>query len=165
MRRVLAVVLVLAGVSSGFAALAAEAAGHKHVYPDPSINGPPIRFFASMSGDEESSYTESPGSGRAEFVLDRDTMKFSWKITFKDLTTVPIAMRVHGPQTPGGEAGVLFDLAPNGVKSPTEGSHILNDGELRYLLTDRLYINITTQKYKQGEIRGQIQRMRPTPTQ
>ena len=165
MRRVLAVVLVLAGFSSGDAVWAAEAAGHKHVYPDPSLSGPPIRFFANMSADEESSFTESPATGRAEFVLDRDTMTFSWKITFKDLTGAPIQARIHGPQTPGGEAGALFDLAPNGVKSPLEGSHVLTDGELRYLLTDRLYINITTQKYKQGEIRGQIQRMRPTPTQ
>ena len=31
---------------------------------------------------------------------------------------------------------------------------ILTDGQLRYLLTDRLYVNITTQKYKLGEIRG-----------
>ena len=165
MRRVLAVVAVLGGVLSGGTAWAAETAAHKRTYPDPSLNGPPIRFFAGMSADEESSFTESPGTGRAEFVLDRDTMKLSWKITFKDLTTTPIAARVHGPQTPGGEAGALFDLAPNGVKSPLEGSHILTDGELRYLLTDRLYLNITTAKYKQGEIRGQIQRMRPTPTQ
>ncbi len=165
MRRVLAVVLVLAGCGGSVAAWAAETAGHKHVYPDPSLNGPAIRFFANMSADEESSVTESPATGRAEFVLDREKMTFSWKIAFKDLTTAPIAARVHGPQTPGGEAGPLFDLAPNGVKSPLEGSHILTDGELRYLLTDRLYVNITTAKYKQGEIRGQIQRLRPTPTQ
>jgi hypothetical protein len=94
-------------------------------------------------------------------------MKLRWKITFKDLTSPPVAARIHGPQTPGGEAGALFDLAPNGLKSPLEGEHQLTDGELRYLLTDRLYVNITTVRYKQGELRGQLQRVRPknTPTQ
>ena len=164
MRRLLVVLMVLAASGAAAGLWAAEAA-HKPSYPDPSLNGPPIRFFANMSADEESAVTESPATGRAEFVLDRETMKLSWKITFKDLSTAPVAARIHGPQTPGGEAGPLFDLAPNGLKSPLEGSHTLTDGELRYLLTDRLYVNITTQKYKQGEIRGQLQRIRPSLTQ
>lgn len=159
------VIVALAVALAAPACLAAEAAKGKRSFPDPSLDGPPIHFLANLSADEESMVTESPGSGRAEFTLDRRTMKLSWKLTFKDLTSAPLAARVHGPQTPGGEAGALFDLAPNGVKSPLEGSHVLTDGELRYLLTDRLYVNITTAKYKQGELRGQLQRQRPIPTQ
>ena len=158
------VIFALATVLGAGAAWGAGKTTPARVYPDESLTGPPIMFVAVLSADEESLVTESPGSGRAEFILDRQTLTLSWKTSFKDLTSAPIAVRVHGPQTPGGEAGALFDLAPNGVKSPLEGSHQLTDGELRYLLTDRLYVNIATAKYKQGELRGQLQRMRPTNT-
>ncbi len=132
-------------------------------YPDPSLKGPPIAFTTELRASEESSVVDSPAKGRADFVLDRATMRLSWKITYQDLTSAPIAAKIHGPQTPGGEAGPLVDLAPNGVKSPLEGSIILTDGQLRYLLTDRMYVNITTQKYKLGEIRGQLARQRLKP--
>ena len=132
-------------------------------YPDSSLKGPPIVFVAELSASEESTVVDSPGKGRVEFTLDRPTMRISWKLTYEKLTSAPIAAKVHGPQTPGGEAGPLFDLAPNGVKTPLEGSVILSDGQLRYLLTDRMYVNITTQKYKLGEIRGQVGRQRPKP--
>ena len=132
-------------------------------YPDGSLKAPPIVFNAMLSAAEESMVVDSPGTGRAEFILDRPTMRFSWKLTYEKLTSAPIAANVHGPQTPGGEAGPLIDLAPNGVKTPLEGSVILSDGQLRYLLTDRMYVNITTQNYKLGEIRGQVGRQRPKP--
>ncbi len=123
--------------------------------------GPPIRFRAELSADEQSAPTESPGTGLAEFVLDRPTQRFEWKVTFSGLTSEAIAAHIHGPQTPGGNAGVLFDLAPNSISSPLEGSVVLNDGELEYLLTGRMYVNIHTTRYPPGELRGQVMRLRP----
>lgn len=123
--------------------------------------GPPIRFRALLSADEQSAPTESPGTGVAEFVLDRPTQRFEWKVTFSNMTSAATAAHVHGPQAPGGNAGVLFDLAPDGVSSPLEGSVVLNDGELEYLLTGRMYVNIHSTSYPPGELRGQVMRLRP----
>lgn len=123
-------------------------------------DGPPIKFRATMSADEQSAPTYSPGQGLADFVLDRTTQQLNWTITFKDLTSNAVAAHIHGPQTPGGNAGVIFDLAPNGTKSPLVGSVVLNDGELEYLLTGRLYVNVHTTKYPAGELRGQVMRVR-----
>jgi len=114
-----------------------------------------------MSADEESAVTISPGWGLAEFTLERKTLRFSWKVTFKDLTSAPIGLHLHGPQTPGGEAGVLRDLAPDGIQSPVEGAVILNEGELTYLIQDRLYVNLHTEKYPAGELRAHLQRIPP----
>ncbi len=125
-------------------------------------NGPPIRFSAVMNADEESAVTVSPGVGRVDFTLDRKTLKLSWKLTFSNLTSPAIGAGLRGPQTPGGEAGVLYDLSPGTVRNGAEGSAKLNEGELRYLVQDRLYVNILTQKYPAGEIRGQILKERPT---
>lgn len=131
--------------------------------PDPKdAKGPPIKFVADISADEESAVTESPGSGRVEFVLDRATLKFDWKVSFKDLTSPPTGMHVHGPQTPGGEAGILFELtSANAVKTGATGSIVLNDGQLIYLINDRMYVNLHTTKYPAGELRGQIRKLRP----
>ena len=130
--------------------------------PDPdAVEGPPIIFFADLSADEESAVTFSPGVGRVDFVLDRETLEFTWTATYRDLTTPPKGLHVHGPQTPGGEAAVLFDMAPDGVKSPTSGSKVLNEGELAYLVSDRMYVNLHTEQYPAGELRGSIRKQRP----
>jgi hypothetical protein len=125
-------------------------------------NGPPIHFTAIMNADEESAITESPGSGRVDFTLDRKGNKLSWKLSFDKLTSAVTEAAIRGPQTPGGEAGVLYNLSPGSVRNGATGSANLNEGELRYLVQDRLYVQILTTKYPAGEIRGQILRERPT---
>jgi hypothetical protein len=62
----------------------------------------------------------------------------------------------------GAHASLAEDLVPS---HPLEGSVILNDGQLRYMLTDRTYVKITTQTYKDGELRGHIKRQHPPATQ
>lgn len=130
--------------------------------PDPAdIKGPPITFYADLSADEESAVTESPGVGRVDFTLDRATLKLSWLVSFKDLTSTATGVHIHGPQTPGGEAGILIDLAPKGVKAGVTGEIVLNDGWLSYLVQDRMYVNLHTTRYPGGELRGSIRKARP----
>ena len=124
-------------------------------------NGPPITFFADLSPGEESWVAESSGKGRADFVLTRKTLELKWKVTFQGLTSPPKGLAIHGPQTPGGEAGVVFDLGEKGVKSPMEGALTLNPGTLAYLVNDRLYVQLSTAKYPMGELRATIQKTRP----
>ncbi len=103
----------------------------------------------------------SDGTGRAEFALERTTLKLSWKISFEKLSGPATSVGVYGPDRPGGNAGLLIDLGkPN---SPVVGSKTLNDGELQYFVTGRVYMNILTNKYKDGELRCQITRLRDTP--
>jgi len=125
-------------------------------------DGPPIHFYADLSADEQSAYTESPGLGRVDFVLERATLRLSWTLTYDKLTSAPIGAGIHGPQTPGGNAGLLIDMAPEGMANPLRGSAVLTDGQLEYLLTGRTYVNLRTTKYKAGELRGQIMREPPS---
>jgi hypothetical protein len=120
----------------------------------------PIHFAAVLSADEQSAPTYSDGSGRAEFVLDRATLEFSWVVTYRGLTTAITGAHIHGPQLPGTNAGILIDIGDKGLGSPLTGSAILTDGLLEYLLAGRLYVNIHSTKYKDGELRGQIKRLR-----
>lgn len=125
-----------------------------------AADGPPIHFVANLSADEESATVVSPGSGKAEFILDRDTLRFSWHVTYKDLTSAPTLAAVHGPQRPGTDAVVLFEMGTKAkAKPPVDGAVVLTDAQLQYLLSGRLYVNIHTAKYPNGELRGQIERI------
>jgi hypothetical protein len=125
-------------------------------------DGPPIHFYADLSAGEQSAITDSPALGRAEFILERATLRLSWVVTYSDLTSAPTAAGLHGPQTPGGNAGLLVDIAESGLGSPIKGSTIISDGELDYILTGKVYVNLRTVKYDLGELRGQIMRKRPS---
>jgi hypothetical protein len=122
-----------------------------------------ILFGAPLSDDEQSIPTESPGSGYAEFRLERETLKLSWKVVYKDITSPPIEIGLYGPENVGANAGMIVNLAPKGMGSPVEGSTILSDGNFQYLITTRVYVNIKTQKWKDGELRGQVRRLRSKP--
>lgn len=123
----------------------------------------PIYFAATLSADEQSAPTNSDGTGKAIFKLDRDTLTFEWTVTYQGLTSAITGAHIHGPQRPGTNAGILIDLAPQGLTSPIKGSFVLNDGLLEYLLAGRFYVNLHTTKYKDGELRGQIGRLRQPP--
>jgi hypothetical protein len=125
-------------------------------------DGAPIHFYADLSADEQSAVTDSPALGRADFILERATLRFSWVVTYSDLTSAPTAAGLHGPQTPGGNAGLLIDISETGLGSPIKGSKIITDGEVDYLLTGKMYVNLRTVKFDLGELRGQIMRKRPS---
>ncbi len=124
-------------------------------------SGPPIHFFADLSADEQSAVTLSPGVGRADFTLDRRTLQLTWRVRFSALTSAPTGLHIHGPQTPGAEAGVLIDLAPRGARDGVAGSVVLGDGLLGYLVQDRMYVNLKTRRYPAGELRGPVRKARP----
>jgi hypothetical protein len=120
-----------------------------------------ILFTATLTDDEQSIPTMSPGTGFAEVRLERATMKITWKVTWKDLTSPPTAAGLYGPENVGGNAGQFVNLAAGGsLKSPLTGSKVLSDGEFQYLITGRVYVNIHSGKFKDGELRGQLRRQR-----
>ena len=123
----------------------------------------PVLFFSVLSADEESAVVESAATGRAEYELDRATLKFTWKLTYQGLSSAPIAIAIHGPGLPGTEAVPIFPLSKEPFKSPVTGSRTLTDGELQYLLDGKLYVRIRTTKYPEGEIRSPIRRIRSKP--
>ena len=113
-------------------------------------------FHADMAAEWETKYTESPGTGTADFHLDLATLTFTWKITFKDLTGPLVSAHVYGPAQPGANGQIMFDVAKKGSKSPLTGSQVLTEAQVQYLLYGWTYVNLITAKYPHGEIRGQL---------
>lgn len=123
-----------------------------------------IIYTAVLSDEDQSTPTYSPGKGFAELRLERATLKLSWKITYQGLTSPPIAAGLYGPENVGANAGQVVDLGTRGLRSPIVGSAIISDGVLGYLTTGRIYVNIHTHRYKDGELRGQVRRQRAPAT-
>ncbi len=96
--------------------------------PPDVTEGPPIAYSAVLSADEESAVTESPGTGRVDFELDRKTLKLSWKGTFvkspfsgsvvltdsqvEYLVTGRFYVNVHTVKYPAGELRGMINRVP-----------------------------------------------------
>jgi hypothetical protein len=114
------------------------------------------RFTADLNGTQEQPAVVTQGRGTARLTLDTDTRKLTWNITYSNLSGPAMAAHIHGPAQPGQNAGVLINLAPQGMKSPLAGSADLTDAQMTDLLAGKYYINVHTDQNKAGEIRGQL---------
>jgi hypothetical protein len=113
-------------------------------------------FHVDLAGSHEVPPVNSPASGTADLSFEPTSKQLTWKISYAALTSEPTGAHIHGPARPGDNAGVLINLAPNGMRNPLEGSATLTDEQVDYLMLGRCYINIHTSQNKGGEIRGHI---------
>jgi len=113
-------------------------------------------FHADLSAYNQTRLTESPALGKADLTLDLTTLTLSWEVHFDGLISSPIAASLHGPSQPGANGLPFIDLAPGGIVSPLTGSAEITEAEVQYLLAGWTYVNITTDRWPYGEIRGQV---------
>ena len=143
----------------------------------------PISYFANLNGPSESPPNASPGTGFAEVDFDSVAQTMHVHFTFSGLTTPTTASHIHAPTTvPGtGTAGVatttpFFTGFPIGVTNGTYDHTFdmtlassynpafitANGGTVASaeavfaaaLAADEAYLNIHTQQFPGGEIRG-----------
>jgi len=108
---------------------------------------------ANLDGSQEVPQTGSGGTGSATLSLDTNTGSLNWNIVFSVLSTSNVANHIHGPAPVGQNAGVIIPLA---IGSPIIGGTNINAAQQADLLDGLLYINIHTEQFPGGEIRGQI---------
>jgi CHRD domain len=99
---------------------------------------------------------DGKGNGTAVFTVDSAAKTVAWKVTWEGLSSDAVAAHIHGPAAAGANAGVVINLAPNGMKMPLEGSASMTDAQLADLMAGKDYINVHTTVNKGGEIRGQL---------
>ena len=101
--------------------------------------------------------TGSLGTGTGIMTYDDVTGVLSWDISWGGLSGNETVMHFHGPAPPGVNAGVQVDFgAISGTTSPLIGSSVITAGQAADLLADLWYINIHTDQFPGGEIRGQV---------
>ncbi len=135
--------------------------------------------FAGFMDDDQAMTSTVPdpyfGGGFVSALLDTDTGVLEWFISFGGLTSDETVSHFH-LAPPGAGGGVVQTLVSESVRagSPTAGSYvgsaILDAGKIASLTTNSLtdmeehivgdvtdwYVNIHTENWTGGEIRGQL---------
>ncbi|PRO66609.1 CHRD domain-containing protein [Alkalicoccus urumqiensis] len=124
-------------------------------------------FTADLSPDQETADVESDASGMAEFELNEDQTEVTYTVEAESLTGVTMAHIHSGAEGEDGPVEVgLFDTdeaedIDGELASGTFGEDDLAgdmdwDGLLEAMTNEGLYVNVHTEEYPDGEIRGQI---------
>lgn len=110
-------------------------------------------YTAELSSSAQVPPTESEGSGTADITVDTDAMTVSWTTEMEGLTGDPTAAHIHGPAAPGENAAPMIDMSGN----LEEGSASITEEQLSALQDGMTYVNVHTEEYPDGEIRGQVE--------
>jgi uncharacterized protein (DUF1800 family) len=118
----------------------------------------PTLFLATLAPEGGSI---SAGTGTSTLLLSADALSARVQFSFSNLTTPRTAGHIHGPADPGTSGPILFDLdtapaQPDGsriwVFAPSGATTVAQI--VQALRSGRLYINIHSSRYPNGEIRG-----------
>lgn len=110
-----------------------------------------VEYTASLTAAAEVPPTDSTASGSAEVTVDTDAKTVSWTVTSEDLSGDAIGAHIHGPASETENAGPVITLDPI-----TEGSGPITDEQISDIEAGMTYVNVHTDKFPDGEIRGQL---------
>jgi hypothetical protein len=105
-----------------------------------------MMFKAALTGPSEVPPTGQPGS--AAVTVDTDTKNSSGPPAMLSLRTS------NGPAAAGANADPMVDISAAIAK----GSADISDEQLADLHAGKWYINLHTEKFPDGEIRGQLEK-------
>jgi hypothetical protein len=113
-------------------------------------------FIAALNGAQANAGagTGSPGTGSATMTYDDNTQLFSWNVSWAGLDGNVTLAHFHGPATPAQNAGVQVGISV--AANPSVGSTALTAAQATQLHDGLWYINVHTDLFPAGEIRGQV---------
>jgi len=116
-----------------------------------------IDFHATLDSKSEVPANASTGSGDVLATLDTSSKKLTYTMTYMGLSGPATAAHFHGPAAVGANAGVAVPIGTNPT-SPTTGTAMLTDAQIKDLEAGQWYANVHTAANPGGEIRGQMMR-------
>lgn len=114
-----------------------------------------------MPGDAVS----SSGHGLVGVMIDTDAMTMEWIMGAADLSGEPLAAHFHGPAPVGEDAPPVIDMTVDeGMETEGEavpadimmGMASISPDDWTEIQNGFFYVNVHTQQYPDGEIRGQL---------
>jgi hypothetical protein len=116
-----------------------------------------INFTATLNGAQEVPPNASTATGSGSFVMDTVANTLSYNITFSGLLAPQTAGHIHGFAAPGVSVGVLHGFAMLG--SPVIGVWNFTEAQEANIIAGLTYVNIHSEMWPAGEIRGQIEQV------
>lgn len=120
-----------------------------------------VDFSFTLNGANEVAPVETDGTGAGWLELSTQTHEIQWSLVFSNLTGPPTAADFHGPAPAGQTAPPIVTI--NHTFSPTVGYTQITAGQAQDLTNGLWYVNICTEEFPEGEIRGQVTRVVPEP--
>ena len=119
---------------------------------------PACHAVAKMDGSQETPPNGSPGTGTADFVGNMNTNTIDYTYTYDNLVGMGTAAHIHvaPPGTPG---PIVVPLnSPSGQSGQVSGTASVDPVLLADICANpsAYYINVHTDLYPGGEIRGQL---------
>lgn len=114
-----------------------------------------LNFTADLKGASVVPPTDSAATGKVEATFDTETKVFTWTINYEGLTGPATAAHYHGPAKEGENAGPVVPIEGD-LASPIAGNAKLTDEQATQLQGGLWYFNIHTEKFPDGEVRGQV---------
>ena len=132
-----------------------------------------MQFKADLKGSNQVPPNQTAGTGTVTATYDTATKQLSWIGSYSGLSGPPTAAHFHGPAAAGVNARLVFWISDNigqcsqgecrsksdtkaHPTNPFQGSATLTDAQAADLLAGLYYVNIHTDAYPGGEIRGQL---------
>ncbi len=124
---------------------------------------PTLEFTASLSGTNEVPPNHSTTTGTATFTLEGNLFRYQ---VFFPLPSSPTGAHIHGPAMPGQNTNALFALDGPMFAAPEPGiggggyaftgNRTLSSEDSSHLQAGLWYVNVTSARFPDGELRGQI---------
>jgi hypothetical protein len=116
-------------------------------------------YVANLKGTNENPVNASPATGMAFIIYDDVANTLTLSGSFSGLVAPLTAGHYHGPALPGVNASVIhgFSGLPLGsMAGAWTDLWALTPVQVTYLLGGLLYVNLHSQTFPGGEIRGQV---------
>ena len=111
-----------------------------------------MKFTTEMTGTAQVPPNDSAATGTAEVTLDTEAKTVTWVYTHEGLSGDMTASHIHGAATATEAAGPVIDTTGETM----EGSAPITDAQVADLKAGMYYLNVHTEKFPDGEIRGQL---------
>ena len=111
-----------------------------------------MKFTTELTGTAEVPPTDSTATGTAEVTLDTEAKTVTWVYTHEGLSGDMTASHIHGAATATEAAGPVIDTTGETM----EGSAPITDAQAAELMAGMYYVNLHTETFPDGEIRGQL---------
>jgi len=115
-------------------------------------------FKGDLNGGSENPPSASKGVGSIAVTLDPKTRKISWKGYYVGLQGQELKAHFHGPAKAGENAAPVLPV--EAVEETFQGSATLDPQQVKQLEDGQWYFNIHSAKHPEGELRGQLTRVR-----
>jgi hypothetical protein len=133
-----------------------------------------VQFKADLGGAVQVPSNQTTATGTVTATYDSTTKRLSWKGSYSGLSGPPTAAHIHGPAPAGTNARLVLWISDNigqcsqgacksthdstahTLPDPFEGTATLTEAQVADLIAGLYYVNIHTDAYPSGEIRGQL---------